>query len=142
MRLAVPRRRGAALVLGRDPLRVIQHRQHLAPDGRLELVAAHRTVVAKGLAAELMRVSADTAIVAVVGRLVPADRAARHFAVERVAAAPADHEALQQPAGPAPAVALAPPVLLELRTGRLEQLRIDDGGYRDRDPLRRGHPHL
>lgn len=37
----VPRRRRAPLVLGRDPVRVVQHRLYLPPHRLLQLIAAH-----------------------------------------------------------------------------------------------------
>ncbi len=98
-RPAVPRRRRAALVLGRHPPGVVQHRLDLPPHRLLQLVAAHGAVAAGRLAAELVSVRARAAIIAVVGRLPAPDDAPRHFAVERIAALAAHHEALQQPAG-------------------------------------------
>jgi hypothetical protein len=82
-------------MFGRDPLRIIQNRHDLVPGSRLELVAADRAIVAGSMAAELVRVGADAAIVAVSRWLASADRAARHLAVECVTAAAADEEALQ-----------------------------------------------
>ena len=127
---AVLGHRGAPLVLGGNPLGIIQHCLDFAPDGGLELVAAYRTVVARGVAAELVGIGADAAIVAVVGQLASADHAARHLAIERVTAASADRQALQQPAAPASAIALALAVLIKLGAGRLEQVRVHDGRRR------------
>ena len=136
---AVPGSRGTALVLRRDPARVVQDRHDLTPHRLLQLVAAHRAVAARCLAAELVPVRAGATVVAVIGRLPPPDDAPRHLAIEGVAALPAYHEALQQPAGPASPLALASAVLVQLGLDGLEHARVHDRGHWHRDPLVRGH---
>jgi hypothetical protein len=124
----------AAVVLGGEALRVLQESPDLVPDHEFQVVAAHRTVVARRDPTEAMPVRAEATVVAVFGRPAATRPAARHLAVEGVAAAAADHQALQQPPGAPAALALGPPVLLELELGRFEQRRLDQGRHGHRDP--------
>ncbi len=139
--LAVPGGHSAPLVLDPDTVRVSQHPFHLLPHGLLQLVAAHRAIAAERLAAKPVCIRAGAAIVTVISRLAVTHHTACHLAVVRVAALPADDETLEQPAGPASPVALAPAILVQLRLHRFEQAGVYDGRHGDRDPLLARHGH-
>jgi hypothetical protein len=109
------------------------------PHGCFQFVGTHRAIATKRLAAKLVSVGACAAIITVIGWLASADHTARHLAIKRVAALPADHQTLQQPARPTTPVALSLAILVQLLLNRLEYVRVNDCGHGDSDPLLAGN---
>src|SRR4051794_28718812 len=129
----------APLVLGRDPGRVPQQPLDLAPDRPVEPVGAHLRVRAHPLAAEAVGVAAAAAVVGVGAPLALRRRRADRLAVVGVPALPADEQPLQQVALATGAPPVAPPVLLELLPGGLEQPAVDQRRDRHAEPFGRRH---
>src|SRR5215218_2830337 len=124
----------APAVFLRHAIGPLQESADSVPDGPLEAVAPHGPVVANGGTAEAASVGAGATVVAVLApRGVPL-RPRGRLAVVGVAAAPADRQALQQPARAAPAVPLAPAVLAQLRLDGLEHGRVDQRRHGHLDP--------
>ena len=82
-----------------------------------------------------MRIGTCAAIVAVVGGSLTAPRPSRHLSVECVAAAAADHQALEQPARSAPALSLTLAIFVELYLSRLEERLVNQCRDWDLNPL-------
>jgi hypothetical protein len=123
------------LVFSSKAGRILQESTDLGPDRQLEAVAAYRAIGTRRHAAEAMPVSSEAAVVAILGLLAAADLATGHLAVEGVAAAAADHQALEQPTGTPTPFPPVSPVLVQLGLCCREQRRLDQGGHRDLDPL-------
>src|SRR5215469_3235928 len=82
-----------------------------------------------------MRIGTCAAIVAIVGRSLTASQPSRHLSVECVAAAAADHQALEQPARSAPAFPLTLAIFVELYLSRLEECLVNQCRDWDFNPL-------
>src|SRR4051794_22983014 len=136
---ALPRLIKASFVLGRDPGRVPQQPLDLVPDRRVEPVRAHLRVRAHALAAEAVGVAAAAAVVGIGARLALRGPQADRLAVIGVPALPADEQALQEVALATGALPVAPPVLLELLAGGLEQPAVDQRRNRHAEPFGRRH---
>src|SRR3954452_16760881 len=136
---APPRLLKAPLVLGRDRGRPPQQPLALAPDRLVEPVGAHLRVRAHPLAAEAVGVAAAAAVVGVGAPLALRGRRADRLAVVGVPALPADEQALQQVVLATGALPVAPPVLLELLPGGLEQPALDQRRNRHAEPFGRRH---
>src|SRR5215212_10024394 len=127
----------ASFVLRRDPARILQHTLDLAPDRLVQPIRAHLRVCAQALAAEAVSITAAAAIIGVGPPLALGRTQADSFAVIGVAALPAHDEPLQEVTLATGVLPIAAPVLCQLLTGRLEQLRINQRRDRDADPLAR-----
>jgi hypothetical protein len=82
-----------------------------------------------------MGIGTCAAIVAIVGGSLTAPQSSRHLSVECVAAAAADYQALEQPAGSAKTFSLALAIFLELYLSRLEERLVNQCGDWNLNPL-------
>jgi hypothetical protein len=129
----------AAPVLVGKPSRIFKHDPDLVPDHQFETVAAHGMVITNRLPRKPMAVPPRAPIVAVLFHHLAASHRDGHLAVQGVSTTPADHQALEQPAGMVPPFASSPAVLVELPLGGLEHRGINQGRHRDVDPLLAGN---
>ena len=117
-----------------DPSWVLHHLTHGVPDVTIELFDSHLWVLADASALEAIGIAADAAVVAIGKFSLP--RGARdQLPVERVAAARAHREPLQQVSTSTPIARGQAPVSLELLFGGCENFWRYDRWHRNRNPV-------